>query len=71
MDLSTLAVDGLPIPGVVDRLKALGEQLSLHALTAGTHGNIAELEHLLGLPLRINTTSTSPTFTRTMNLVLN
>lgn len=49
----TLAVDGLPIPGVVDRLKALGEQLSLHALTAGTHGNIAELEHLLGLSLQI------------------
>ncbi len=39
----TLAVDGIPIPGVVDRLKALGEHLSLHALTAGTHGNIAEL----------------------------
>lgn len=49
----TLAVDGLPIPGVVDRLKALGKQLSLHALTAGTHGNIAELEHLLGLSLQI------------------
>ncbi len=47
----TLAVDGLPIPGVVDRLKALGEQLSLHALTAGTHGNIAELERALGFPL--------------------
>jgi soluble P-type ATPase len=49
----TLAVDGLPIPGVVDRLKALGEHLSLHALTAGTHGNIAELERVLGFPLII------------------
>ena len=49
----TLAVDGKPIPGVADRLKALGEHLSLHVLTAGTHGNIAELEHALGLPLRI------------------
>ncbi len=47
----TLAVDGLPIPGVVDRLKVLGEHLSLHALTAGTHGNIAELERVLGFPL--------------------
>ena len=49
----TLAVDGIPIPGVVDRLKALGEHLSLHALTAGTHGNIAELERVLGFPLHI------------------
>ncbi len=49
----TLAVDGMPIPGVVDRLQALADQLSLHALTAGTHGNIAGLERLLGFPLHI------------------
>ena len=49
----TLAVDGKPIPGVTDRLKALGEHLSLHVLTAGTHGNIAELEHVLGFPLHM------------------
>ena len=49
----TLAIDGVPIPGVVDHLKALAGLLSLHALTAGTHGNIAELEHALGVPLRI------------------
>jgi soluble P-type ATPase len=49
----TLAVDGLPIPGVVDQLKTLTESLSLHALTAGTHGNLVELERVLGLPLQI------------------
>jgi soluble P-type ATPase len=49
----TLAIDGEPIPGVVDRLKVLAEHLSLHAMTAGTHGNIAELEQVLGLPLQI------------------
>jgi len=49
----TLAIDGMPIPGVVDRLKALGEDLSLHALTAGTHGNIAELERIIGFPFHI------------------
>ena len=49
----TLAVDGMPVHGVVDRLQALAGHLSLHALTAGTHGNIAELEHELGLPLSI------------------
>ena len=52
----TLAIDGIPIPGVVDRLQALGEHLSLHALTAGTHGNIAELERALGMPLQIIST---------------
>jgi len=51
----TLAVDGKLIPGVADRLKALGEHLSLHVLTAGTHGNIAELERALGFPLHIIT----------------
>lgn len=49
----TLAVDGMPIPGVVDRLQALADQLSLHALTAGTHGNIAGLERMLGFPLHL------------------
>ena len=49
----TLAIDGIPIPGVVDRLQVLAEHLSLHALTAGTHGNIVELERTLGFPLHI------------------
>src|SRR2546421_12089623 len=49
----TLAVDGKPIPGVTDRLKALGEHLSLHVLTAGTHGNIAEVERVVGFPLHM------------------
>jgi len=51
----TLAVDGKPIPGVADRLKALGEYLSLHVLTAGTHGNIAEIERALGFPVHMIT----------------
>jgi soluble P-type ATPase len=49
----TLAVDGTPFPGVVERLRRLAELLSLQALTAGTHGNIAELERLLAIPIRI------------------
>lgn len=52
----TLAVDGQPFPQVVERLQALAGLVSIHALTAGTHGNLAELERALGLPLRrINT----------------
>ncbi len=49
----TLAVDGTPIPGVVDHLKVLTNLLALLALTAGTHGNLDELEHLFDLPLQI------------------
>jgi soluble P-type ATPase len=49
----TLAVDGVPIPEVVGRLKELATHLSLHALTAGTHGNTTELQQTLGLPLHI------------------
>lgn len=49
----TLAVDGNPFPEVVERLRRLADFLSLQALTAGTHGNIAELERLLDIPIRI------------------
>ncbi|MBE3560723.1 MAG: HAD hydrolase family protein [Ktedonobacteraceae bacterium] len=49
----TLAVDGKAVPGIADRLARLAEDLSLHALTAGTHGNVAELEQALGIPLRL------------------
>ncbi len=57
----TLAIDGMPIPGVIDRLKALASLLSLHALTAGTHGNLPQLEQALGLPLRIISTGEEKT----------
>ena len=49
----TLAVDGTLITGVVERLRILGEQLTLHELTAGTHGNMAELERAAGFPFQI------------------
>jgi soluble P-type ATPase len=52
----TLAIDGVPIPGVVNRLKALATQLSIHALTAGTHGNLETLEKAFGFPLQIIST---------------
>jgi soluble P-type ATPase len=49
----TLAVDGNPFPGVIERLRQLADLLSLQALTAGTHGNIAELQQLLNIPIRL------------------
>ena len=52
----TLAVDGVPLVGVAEHLKMLGGRLSIHLLTAGTHGNLKEIEKALGYPLqRINT----------------
>jgi soluble P-type ATPase len=49
----TLAVDGILVPEAVFRLKILAEFLSLHILTAGTQGNLTEIEHTLGLPLHV------------------
>jgi len=49
----TLAIDGKLISEVIDHLQELSAHLSLHALTAGTHGNMTEIEHLLGFPLHL------------------
>src|SRR2546428_1891392 len=51
----TLAVDGYVLPGVRDRLHMLADLLAIHLLTAGTHGQLAELEHTLGYPLQLIT----------------
>ena len=52
----TIAVDGVLISGVAERMQRLGEHLAIHILTAGTHGNIPELERALGFPLNIIST---------------
>ncbi len=52
----TIAVDGVLIAGVAERLQMLQEHLAIHILTAGTHGNISELERALDIPLRIIST---------------
>ena len=49
----TLAVDGIAMPEVIDALRDLSEQLSIHLLTANTHGNVTYLEADLGLPLHL------------------
>ena len=49
----TLAIDGEPVPGVVKRLQELATHLVLHALSAGTHGNMQELEQVFGLPIHM------------------
>jgi soluble P-type ATPase len=48
-----IAVDGILIAGVAERLQRLREHLAIHILTAGTHGNISELERELDIPLQI------------------
>ena len=45
----TLAVDGTLISGVPDRLQKLKPILSLHLLTADTHGKQTEIDQALGL----------------------
>ncbi|NPA93689.1 MAG: ATPase P [Chloroflexi bacterium] len=45
----TLAVDGALLPGVAERLKAVQEHLTLHLLTADTHGKQAIIDQQLGV----------------------
>lgn len=49
----TLAIDGLVAQEVADALHHVSEHLSIHILTAGTHGNLADIEKSLGFPLQI------------------
>lgn len=49
----TLAIDGIVTQEVVDALRHVSEHLSIHILTAGTHGNLADIEKALGFPLRL------------------
>ena len=45
----TLAVDGQLLPGVADLLSTLRDHLTIHLLTADTHGKQAEIDQVLGL----------------------
>ena len=49
----TLAVSGVAVPGVEERLRVLGRLVDIHLLTAGTHGGLDELKRVLGFPLRL------------------
>lgn len=45
----TLALDGELLPGVPERLRRLREQLTLHLITADTHGRQDQIDQALGL----------------------
>jgi soluble P-type ATPase len=50
MDVNgTLAVDGILLDGVAKRIGALRNRLTVHLLTADTHGGQAAIDHLLNL----------------------
>jgi soluble P-type ATPase len=50
MDVNgTLAVDGILLDGVAKRIGALRNRLTVHLLTANTHGGQATIDHLLNL----------------------
>jgi soluble P-type ATPase len=44
----TLALDGVLLPGVAERLARLKAEIDLHLLTADTHGRQAEIDRALG-----------------------
>ena len=45
----TLAIDGELLPGVAEGLRAIGQKLEIHLLTADTYGRQAEIDQALGL----------------------
>ncbi|MER3419706.1 MAG: ATPase P [Chloroflexota bacterium] len=45
----TLALDGELLPGVRERLHRLRQQLTVHLVTADTHGRQEQIDRLLGL----------------------
>lgn len=45
----TLALDGKLLPGVAERVRQLGSLLTIHLLTADTHGRQHEIDQQLGL----------------------
>jgi P-type E1-E2 ATPase len=50
MDVNgTLAVDGILLDGIAKRIGALRNRLTVHLLTADTHGGQAAIDHLLNL----------------------
>jgi soluble P-type ATPase len=50
MDVNgTMAVDGILMEGVLERIGALRDRLSVHLLTADTHGGQAVIDHQLNL----------------------
>jgi len=52
LDLNgTLALDGVPILGVADRLDALSPHLAIHLMTADTRGQASQVSQQLGVQL--------------------
>lgn len=49
----TLAVDGIAIAGIAEKLDELSDQLTIHLVTSGTHERLQELERDLGFRLQI------------------
>lgn len=49
----TMALDGKPIEGVAERLRLLAARVSVLAITAATHGRLAQLREALGVPVEV------------------
>ncbi|MCD6356888.1 MAG: hypothetical protein J7L66_06330 [Anaerolineaceae bacterium] len=48
----TLAVDGIPIPGIIEKIVALSRSLKIYILTSDTHGTVRL--HLKNVPASIH-----------------
>ena len=49
----TLALEGVLLPGIAERLETLKDHLQIHLLTADTHGRQKEMNRQLGLTATI------------------
>jgi soluble P-type ATPase len=56
----TLALDGVLLDGVTEQLSALSSQLTIHMLTADTHGRQKEIDKQLGMQAVILPGNSSP-----------
>ena len=72
MDVNgTLAVDGILIDGVAERISALRDLVTIHLLTANTHGGQAQINTLLNLQAVIIKTSPGGEIEQKAGYVLN
>lgn len=67
----TIAIDGKLIEGVLEHLKKISQQLTLHLITANTFNSVSEYQHILPASIHIlqgnNTTQAKFDFIQKLN----
>jgi soluble P-type ATPase len=49
----TIAIDGIPLPGVLEILSELSRSLNIHVITADTHGSVQDQLQLENISVHI------------------